>query len=229
MPVAFVARPHDAELKDCLTKYRNSKRKNVWKAFRADPDCGPCALHRLEHAYGARCAYCDHAHGRTIDHVAPKSAKPKARFDWANWRLSCMDCNNIKGVHTAVDPVRKDPRSYIVFNITTGRPEIIAVKRARPVAKVTSAMLENQTLNEARRTARVKMVDVLTRISDGEIGARRELAKLVERATPHRAMLRELVLETDGTLNPHRDVVDAVIAIVPGLQAWASAPATTTI
>jgi 5-methylcytosine-specific restriction endonuclease McrA len=224
MPHAFIPRPIDLRLKRCQSKYRKRKSKSAWKAFRADSDCAPCALGHLQQSYGARCVYCDHAHGRTIDHVVSKSAKPRARFDWANWRLSCGDCNNLKGTKTVVDPVRKDPRSYIVFNIATGRPEVIAVKRAKPLAEATRGMLNNQTLNEARRTARVKMVEILTRVSTGDVAARTELDGLLDRATPHRAMLRELVLETDDTLNPYRKIVDAATALVPRLQSWAVAP-----
>jgi 5-methylcytosine-specific restriction endonuclease McrA len=224
MPQAFVARPADARLKQCQSRYRKRKGRSAWKAFRADGECAPCAIEHLQRAYGARCVYCDHAHGRSIDHVSARSAKPQARFDWANWRLSCMDCNNQKGTKRAVDPVRKDPRSYVVFNLATGRPEVIAAKRAKPIAKTTRDMLNNQTLNEARRTARVKMVEILTRVSAGDVLARDELDELLDRATPHRAMLRELVLETDDTLNPYRKIVDAAIALVPRLQTWAVAP-----
>jgi hypothetical protein len=110
-----------------------------------------------------------------------KSAKPQARFDWANWRLSCMDCNNQKGTQRVVDPVRKDPRSYIVFNLATGRPEVIAVKRAKPIAETTRDMLNNQTLNEARRTARVRMVEILTRVAQGDLAAQKELDGVLDR------------------------------------------------
>src|SRR5262249_34990223 len=112
MPADFVAQPDDAKLRSCAKTYRNSTAQDPWKMFQKDPECGSRALKHLHDAYGPRCIYCDHAHGRTIDHVASKVSTPSKRFDWANWRPACMDCNNLKGRKRVIDPVRTDPRNY---------------------------------------------------------------------------------------------------------------------
>jgi 5-methylcytosine-specific restriction endonuclease McrA len=224
MPAAFAPQPADRKLRACLARYRKSKRADVWKAFRADSNCGPRAVDHLRAAYGGRCLYCDNAYGWTIDHVASKAAKPKARFQWANWRPSCMDCNNRKSSRRIVDPVRQDPRRYIVFDLTTGEPIVIAKKSAKPIAEATRNVIGNQTLNEARRVVRSQMVGILKDVIARKTGAKARALAMLDRAIPHRAILRDLILEPDPVLNPYRVSVDAALLIMPELEAWARTP-----
>ncbi len=196
MPVRLAAVPDDKDLTRCIRAHRK-KGPNAWKAFRAHPDGGGRALALLHDAYGSRCLYCDHAHARTIDHVCAKTSKPKEQFSWKNWRPVCMDCNNLKGVQSVVDPARADPRDFVVFTLSTGVPAVVAKGRRRAVADRTARLLSNQTVNEARRTMRVRVLDVLERVAKGRPGAKQQLKALLGRETPHRAILRELVLEQD--------------------------------
>jgi len=146
---------------------------------------------------------------------------------WANWRPSCGDCNNLKGTRRIVDPVRADPRHYVVFDLTTGAPVAVGKRRAKTIAEATRVLLDNQTLNEARRAARVRMVEALERLGAGGSGARDRVKVLLRPETPHRAVLRELLLEQDPTLNPYRSAVDAALNKAPELEDWAVDPRTT--
>jgi 5-methylcytosine-specific restriction endonuclease McrA len=224
MPATPAPQPADSKLRDCLRRYRKKTSKTAWKQFRADGTCGATALGHLHAAYGTRCIYCDHAHGRSIDHVTPKGSKAAKQLTWSNWRAACMDCNNQKGTKRIVDPVKTDPRTYVVFDIVTGEPVVVATGKAKPVADATVVVLDNHTLNEARRAACVAIVAALKRVVDGEPGAIVSFMELLERTTPHRAVLRELVLEEDRALNPYRDVVEAALVRMPTLAGWAAQP-----
>jgi hypothetical protein len=95
-----------------------------------------------------------------------------------------MDCNNIKGRHRTVDPVRKDPRAYLNFDLGTGRPIVVA----------------------------------------GRQGCEDAIEAMLDAETPHRAILRELILEEDDALNPHRACVTRAIGLMPRLFEWAADP-----
>lgn len=224
MPTTIAPKPGDRTLRSCLFAYRQRPVEDPWKAFRDDARCGPCALALLHGAYGARCLYCDHAHGRTIDHARPKSKTPRDRFAWANWRPSCGDCNNLKGTRRVIDPAREDPRASLVFDLTTGEPIVVAGKARRPRAEATLRLLDNQTHNEARRAMLRRALDVFEDVAQGGPGADVRMAKLLRRETPHRAIIRELILERDDALNPHRALVDRVVARMPEIEVWAADP-----
>ena len=225
MPAVFVRQPRDVALRRCIGRFRKKKASSdLWKAFRKDDNCGARAIRNLQRAYGPRCLYCDHAYGWTIDHVAGKAATPGKRFLWANWRPACMDCNNKKGTARVVDPVRSDPRAYLVFDLATGAPVVVASGRALPIAVATRAVLDNQTLNDARRAARARMVDLLRAVANGQRGAKQRALELLQPVFPHRAILRDLILEKDDALNPYRDTVAAAVAALPQLERWAKSP-----
>lgn len=224
MPLAKVRQPADKVLSACIKKHKASNSATPWKVFR-DSACGPHAVQKLQEAYGTRCVYCDHADGRTVDHVVGKKEDPATCFAWANWRASCGDCNNLKGTKRAIDPVRVDPRGHVCFDLTTGAPSAVDVSRTTSLVATTLLLLDNQTLNEARRAASVQMVDALEQLTTvGDARVRRKMRALLDRITPHRAILRELVLEQDPTLNPHRALVDAALKKMPDLATWAADP-----
>ncbi len=135
-----------------------------------------------------------------------------------------MDCNNKKGRRRIVDPVRRDPRAYLEFDLTTGEPLVVARTKARPIAEATRSVLHNQTLNEARRVARSRMVEILVDLAAGKRGARAKALRALDRQAPHRAIVRDLILEQDIVLNPHRATVNAALAVLPSLAAWALVP-----
>jgi len=125
MPVAPQPEPTDASLRSCLAGYRKQAKteviKIVWKRFRAS-NCGKSWFSALQRAYGHRCLYCDHAPTRVIDHSDAKSTNRAMAFAWDNLRPSCGDCNHQKGTSTIVDPLREDPRAFIEYDVSTGKP-----------------------------------------------------------------------------------------------------------
>jgi hypothetical protein len=175
MPVAPQPAPTGKTLKTCIGKYRKQATTlpvaTVWKNFRGSK-CGKQWLDELHKAYGHRCLCCDHAEGRTIDHRDAKSLTVSGAFAWRNLRPWCGDCNNLKGTKTLVDPVSEDPRTFLVFDVTTGRPMVSpeAKPRQRKKAEDTRPVLDNQTLNEARRAKLHKVLDVMARFVAGEPG-----------------------------------------------------------
>ena len=47
---------------------------------------------------------------------------------------------------------------------------------------------------------------------------------LLKRNEPHRAILRELILEDDPDLNPYGAIVKQAVKVVPELKRWAATP-----
>ncbi len=125
MPVALKPTPTDPTLKAGIDVYRKQAKTEaigiVWKRFRASA-CGAAWFKELERAYGHRCLYCDHSPARSIDHRYAKSASVERAFAWKNFRPSCGDCNRLKGTRAIVDPVSADPRVFIEYDVSTGKP-----------------------------------------------------------------------------------------------------------
>jgi len=186
-------------------------------------------LDALHEAYGHRCVYCDHNPGRTIDHASPKRGDPSLTYVWANWRVSCGDCNNRKGTASVVDPHRADPSDFFLMDVLTGkplpRPNARPRTRDRATITIDKLGLDNQIYNDARRRIRQQFLKALRDYVDtGEDGARETVLTMLSHSTPHRAVLRELMLERDRSLNPWRPLIDACLARLPQLEAWARAP-----
>ena len=57
------------------------------------------ALDDLAHRIGLYCSYCEQPiqHAPEIEHVQPKSLKPKLKRNWENLLLGCSSCNRTKG------------------------------------------------------------------------------------------------------------------------------------
>lgn len=230
MPVARRPRPSATDLDACLADYEQQATCEdvgvVWKRFRSSA-CGRRWFDALERAYGARCVYCDHAPGRTIDHCSPKSKGAAGVLAWRNWRVSCGDCNRLKGARTIIDPVRQDPRDFIIFDVTTGAPQVnpAADARRRKRAELAVQSLDHQTLNDARRAKRHRTLDVMSRFVEEEGGydAARVLAELAQ-SELHRAILRDLILDAEADLHLWAPLVREVIRQIPELRSWALAP-----
>jgi hypothetical protein len=230
MPVEPKPAPTDKTLKICIGRYRKRAKTHpiatVWKNFRGS-DCGKQWLDALHNAYGHRCLCCDHAEGRTIDHRDAKSLTASRAFAWKNHRPCCMDCNNLKGTKTIVDPLTEDPRAFVVFDVYTGTPDVSPEVRPRQRKKAedTLPLLDNQTLNEARRAKLRRVLDVLTRFLDDEAGFGRErvLAEFDE-AEPHRAIVRDLILGAEDDLHRWSALVRHAMRRIRRLKAWALAP-----
>lgn len=219
----------EAELDACLESYRTSKATDPWKGFRQS-DCGALALRRLHEKYGTRCIYCDHGHGRTIDHAVAKSEKRDGTFEWSNWRPACGDCNNLKAKKTIVDPMNEEPRRFLEFDLTTGEPLSVSTKRDKAKGEATRKLIDNQTFNEARRAALGRLVEALeswlapkqTKAERARL--ERKLRKLFDLSTPHRAIYRDLLLQKDDALNPHRALALRALKLAPDLATWARNP-----
>lgn len=148
MPVARKPAPRDPALNTCIEVYRKQAKtepiSTVWKRFRAST-CGGSWIDALQSAYGHRCLYCDHAEGRSIDHRDAKSTSIARAFAWDNFRPSCLGCNNLKGTLAIVDPVSEDPRRFIEYDVSTGKPA--------PSPTATPATKEGRDHDSPRRLA----------------------------------------------------------------------------
>jgi hypothetical protein len=50
------------------------------------------------------------------------------------------------------------------------------------------------------------------------------VGKLLADSSPNRAVVREVILETDGALNPWVGTVAAALKVIPELLTWAKSP-----
>ena len=232
MPVAPKPAPKDPALNTCIEVYREQAKTEpittVWKRFRAST-CGGSWVDALQSAYGHRCLYCDHAEGRSIDHRDAKSTSVERAFAWKNLRPSCLSCNNLKGTQAIVDPVSEDPRRFIEYDVSTGKPgpSPTATPALRKKAEITIRLLDWQTLNEARRAKLRKVLLALAGFIRGERGhdAAHVLAELAAEE-PHRAIVRDLVLGAEANLHQWSPLVRQAMKKLPTLKTWALQPVT---
>ena len=232
MPVARKPAPTAPALDTCIKVYRKQAKiepiETVWKRFRASA-CGKAWFEELKAAYGHRCLYCDHAPVRSVDHQQAKSASDDGALEWDNFRLSCGDCNHWKGTMVIVDPVSEDPRLFIQYDVTTGKPapRSTATPARRRKATLTIRLLDCQTLNDARRAKRQKVERALAGFVSGEKGydAAHVLAELTAQE-PHRAIVRDLILDAEAGLHGSSSLVRDAMQKLPTLKTWALQPAT---
>lgn len=231
MPVAPQDKPGDEALLECLADYsgrlREQEVKRVWKNFR-QAKCGKDWFAALLEAYGKRCVYCDHCPAWTIEHVSPKAGHDDP-FEWSNWLPACGDCNRGKSTLDLVNPLEIDPRTFLQFDLMTGEAILVDQADGQPHSgakrMIENLGLENQVFKDARRAklrqAALKLkelMDAATSIGLAEFGEE------LQRAEPHRAILRELFLEDDALLNPHAALARKAKAAYPELVDWATKP-----
>lgn len=232
MPVARKPAPTAPALDTCIEVYRKQAKtepiETVWKRFRASA-CGKAWFEELKAAYGHRCLYCDHSPVRSIDHQQAKSASDGGALEWDNFRPSCGDCNHWKGTMVVVDPLSEDPRVFLQYDVTTGKPapNPATTRARRKKADNTLRLLDLQTLNDARRAKRHKVVRALAGFVLGEKGhdAAHVLAEL-SAEEPHRAIVRDLVLDAEADLHQWSPLVRQAMQKLPTLKTWALAPLT---
>jgi len=239
MPIRAVAAPALPALRDCLRAWRRRASRAtarraipaLWKGFRAAP-CGKAWYEALLSCYGKRCVYCDHSPARTLDHRRPKARRITAVFDWANWAGCCGDCNRRKGsTGGLIDPYVDDPRHFFAFDVVTGSPDVLPTlaPRHRQRAEKTLRILDldHQVLTDARRAkCRVFLIALTALAADPSEVNRAAVQKHLTTAEPHRAILRDLILQDDALLNPHLAVVTTARGHMPELVAWAEQPPT---
>jgi 5-methylcytosine-specific restriction endonuclease McrA len=232
MPVARKPAPTAPALDTCIEVYRKQAKaepiETVWKRFRASA-CGKAWFDELQRAYGHRCLYCDHAEGSSIDHRDAKSTSVERALAWKNFRPSCLGCNHRKGTTVIVDPVSEDPRLFIQYDVTTGKPapRSTATPARRKKATLTIRLLDCQTLNDARRAKQQKVERALAGFVLGEKGydAAHVLAELTAQE-PHRAIVRDLILDAEADLHLSSPLVRDAMQRLPTLKTWALQPAT---
>ncbi len=228
MPVASQSAPESSALKTCIEVYRQQAQtepiEKVWKRFRAST-CGKSWIDALKSAYGHRCLYCDHAESHSIDHRDAKSATVDRAFAWSNFRPSCGDCNRLKSTLAIVDPLSEDPRDFIEYDLTTGKPTPITTPARQTKAKATSRLLDHQTLNDARRAKRQRVLNALVRFLADEAG--HDEARVIEELAveePHRAIVRDLVLGAEADLHQWSPLVRQAMRKLPVLKTWTLNP-----
>jgi hypothetical protein len=147
-----------------------------------------------------------------------------------NWLPACSECNRLKnaGRKVLVPRGRVDPRDFLAFDITTGAPEIGVSADARKqrvgASTIATLRLDHPVLNDARRVQRQRMVALLLDVANRKKGAAAEALDMLRATEPHRAILRELILETDAVLNPHASMVARAVRELPELRRWARRP-----
>ena len=114
-----------------------------WTGFKCD----------LERVFAGLCAYCENACRGEVDHFQPKSIFPELVYDWANWLLSCYDCNHAKGdkwpTGGYVDPCATSPRPEIFFDFDTLTGEIVPKAGLSSTRRrVAQTMIDDLKLNE---------------------------------------------------------------------------------
>ena len=130
-----------------------------WTSFKGD----------LERVFAGLCAYCENACRGEVDHFQPKSIFPERVYDWANWLLSCHDCNHAKGdkwpTGGYVDPCATSPRPESFFDFDTLTGEIVPKEGLGSTRRrVAQTMIDDLKLNEhhhlRNRRERVSWVDL---------------------------------------------------------------------
>ncbi len=230
MPIALMPAPSARLFKTCIAKYRKQAQTEaveiVWKRFRAS-SCGASWFAALLAAYGCRCVYCDHSPVRSIDHRCAKTSDVRHAFAWKNFRPSCGDCNHQKGTGKIVDPLGEDPRGFIEYDVSTGKPAVSkkVTPRLQKKAESTMAILNYQTFNEARRAKRHRVLLVLAGFVNSEVGydAARVMSEL-DAAEPHRAIVRDLIFGAEQNLHQWAPLVRGAIQKLPILKTWAQTP-----
>ena len=232
MPVAPQDKPGDQALLKCLADYsvrlKTQKVKQVWHNFRRS-NCGKKWFAELLKSYGKRCAYCDHCPAWTIEHVSPKTGEGEDPFEWSNWLPACGDCNRSKSTLELINPLEVDPRAFLQFDLMTGEPILIDQADGQPHAGATRMVenlgLKNQVFKDARRAklrqAALKLKELMDAADVTDLAG---FAKELQRAEPHRAILRELFLEDDALLNPYAALAKKAKAAHPELVTWATKP-----
>ncbi len=101
-----------------------------WRDFRGE----------LSNRFFGKCGYCEMLCGGvqdtnkapTVDHFRPISRFPELAYEWANWLLACVRCNQRKAnlwpesgyIDPCAIPVEERPESYLDVDDRTG--EVIA-------------------------------------------------------------------------------------------------------
>jgi hypothetical protein len=223
MPRSKPPRPSDAKALACLAVARQDDID--WETFHKRA-CGKDWWSRLSTAFHGRCVYCDHCPAYSTDHVAPKSRESDLRFEWDNWRAACLNCNTLKGTKRVFDPVRDDPRRGLAFDLDSGAMRSRDGARGRVLdrAKATLSLgLDHQVINDARRKVKIEFVDMLVSYLEDETTLDDVLAYLTNEAHPHRAILRDLILDHDG-IGDHATIVQEALRCAPALRDWAKRP-----
>ena len=139
-----------------------------WTSFKSD----------LERVFAGLCAYCECACRGEVDHFRPKSIFPELVYDWANWLLSCHDCNHAKGdkwpTGGYVDPCATSPRPESFFDFDTLTGEIVPKEGLGSTRRrVAQTMIDDLKLNEhhhlRNRRERVSWVDLVTSSTLGSV------------------------------------------------------------
>jgi uncharacterized protein (TIGR02646 family) len=156
-----------------------------------------------------KCAYCECADPRDVEHFYPKSRHPERMFRWDNLLFVCKTCNLDKKERFPMDgaqplliePSAEDPARFFSWDPSTGRPlvdnEPTRRRRAEETLK-TLPRLKNQALAEERRQLRLVVLFLLTEVLEEaprppDVVSR--LQTLFAPTQPWRSVLRQLVSE----------------------------------
>lgn len=190
----------------------------------------------LDATFAARCAYCERAIAKTIDHVRPKSLFPRDMFRWDGFSLACRDCNTNKqatytetadGVPNVVDPTGEDPGALFDWDIDplddgvhTGQVRVVDPEaRARVEATREAFDLDHAEHCRARQQFALTFGFCLVEIGradvpdDVTVKAHTLMLAMLAVRHPYRSVFRHLVRRP--ALAP---LIDAACAAVPELR-----------
>lgn len=228
MPIRRAVEPED-ELLKCLDRVKGKKSSATiheqWKAFRSSK-CGQVWFTHMSLFQHRRCCYCDSAPARTIDHVDAKATFDLA-FKWTNWVCTCGDCNRLKGTRFCIDPRAGDPRRFLAIDPMTGEVDVrggLGRRLALRAQNTVNMGLSHQVLNDARRRVALDVVTWVRRVLSGDVYWRGRLEKATEPESPHRAVIRDLILEEDDALNPFAPLLKKFVLAYPEFMDWARRP-----
>jgi uncharacterized protein (TIGR02646 family) len=185
-----------------------------------------------------KCAYCECADPRDVEHFYPKSRHPERMFRWDNLLFVCKTCNLDKKERFPMDgaqplliePSAEDPARFFSWDPSTGRPlvdnEPTRRRRAEETLK-TLPRLKNQALAEERRQLRLVVLFLLTEVLEEaprppDVVSR--LQTLFAPTQPWRSVLRQLVSEEPALIAAVRARAPELAPLLDALPPRPTAP-----
>ncbi|MCK6522098.1 HNH endonuclease [Myxococcota bacterium] len=213
----------------------------VWSGFRTpDPKAAATkksasaeVLSTLQVMFEGKCAMCERAGAKQVEHFCPRSIYPERTYLWSNLLLICGACNHHKsdldpfnpaaadGGAALLDPAVDIPEEHIRFDPVTGLSVFVNRRegvRHRGEDTVNACDLDRQALYDAR-CERFRLVTfllgLLSRSQEPSIGeAASILRDLIAPRRPHLAVIRQILLDP-----AHQALITAVATQWPALSA----------
>jgi 5-methylcytosine-specific restriction endonuclease McrA len=206
--------------------------KSRWNEFRSrhPADAGKKVYEALLDCFHHKCAYCEQAAPRTVEHVFPKTEYPARMFRWNNLLPVCYNCNSARnasmpialdGTPLLLDPTRDEPLDYLSWDLMTGATIDCPLPGRRGRAEATRVAFALHLYDSERLHAANDLRYLLARVvREPEISleTRQQLQDHLLPSRPWLGIVREMLLrpKQDGD----RRLVNAALARLPEIRAW---------